>query len=74
LAAGDGGYRVGDAASAAVLRAGLRPGDLIATVNEQQVGNIEQDRELFEQVAAAGRARMAIVRGGERLVLSFPLE
>jgi general secretion pathway protein C len=67
------GYRVADGASETLLRTGLQPGDLVARVNGQQVGNIEQDMDLFDEVTASGRARMDLVRNGQRLVLSFPL-
>ncbi len=73
LEASDRGYRVGDAASAGLRRAGLRPGDVVAGVNGQQVGNIERDRDLFDEVAASGRARIEVLRDGKRIVMSFPL-
>lgn len=68
------GYRVGDAPAEPVRRAGLRPGDLVDSVNGQPVGNIELDRRFFDSVAATGQARIEVVRGDERLVFSFPLQ
>ena len=67
------GYRVGEGASSGVRRAGLKLGDLVEKVNGQQVGNIERDRDLFDEVAASGRARIEVVRDGQRVVMSFPL-
>ena len=57
----------------AVRGPGCRPGDVVAKVNGQQVGNIEADRELFDEVTASGRARIEVVRNGQPIVLSFPL-
>ena len=68
------GYRVADGASEAVLRAGLLAGDLVATVNGQQVGNIQRDLNLFDEITAAGHARVEVVRDGRRMALSFPLQ
>jgi general secretion pathway protein C len=68
------GYQVTDAASDPVLRAGLLPGDLVATVNGQQVGNIQRDLNLFDEITAAGHARVEVVRDGRRMTLSFPLQ
>lgn len=67
------GYQVGASASAGVRQAGLRPGDVVAKVNGQQVGNIELDRRFFDAVAASGRARIEVVRDGQTVVMSFPL-
>ena len=66
------GYRVGASPSEGVVRAGLRTGDIIAEVNGETVGSIENDRRLFERVIAAGFARVKIIRGGQDIVLSFP--
>lgn len=73
LAATGEGYRVAEGAPAGMRRAGLRPGDVVAKINGQQVGDIERDRALFDDVAASGRARIEVLRGGQRIVLSFPL-
>lgn len=73
LEATEAGYRVGESASNGVRRAGLKLGDVVEKVNGQQVGNIERDRDLFDEVAASGRARIEVVRDGQRVVMSFPL-
>lgn len=67
------GYRVSQTPAADVRRAGLQPGDLVVRVNGVAVGNVEQDRKHFEDVAASGRARVEVIRGDRLLVLSFPL-
>lgn len=68
------GYEVGPDPSIGVTRAGLRPGDVIAAVNGEAVGDIEADRRLYEKIAAAGHARVEILRNGRRVILSFPLK
>jgi len=68
------GYEVGPAPSIGVTRAGLRPGDVIAAVNGEAVGDVEADRRLYEKIAAAGHARVEILRSGRRVILSFPLK
>lgn len=73
LVATEAGYEIGGDAPASVRRAGLQPGDVVAKVNGQQVGEVESDRRLFDEVAASGRARLEVLRGGQRIVMSFPL-
>lgn len=67
------GYRVGPDAPQQLLRAGLRPGDLVRTLNGQPVGDLQSDQQLFERAAAAGSARVEVVRDGRTLTLTFPL-
>lgn len=67
------GYRVSNTPSPEVRRAGLQAGDLVVRVNGVAVGNVEQDRKHFEDVAASGRARVEVMRGDQLLILSFPL-
>ena len=73
LVATEDGYEVGADPAEPVRRAGLEPGDLVAKVNGQQVGDIARDRRLFDEVVASGRARVEVVRDGRRMALSFPL-
>jgi general secretion pathway protein C len=74
LAAFDDGYRVSRTASDDLLSTGLLPGDIVATVNGQQVGNIDQDIAHFDAIIASGNATLGIVREGERLMVSLPLK
>ena len=67
------GYRVGATPSPDMQRAGLAPGDVVTTINGSPVGDVERDRQLFEQAVASGRARVEVIRDGRRIVLSFPL-
>ncbi len=74
LVATENGYRVAEQHDSGVALAGLRAGDLVRTVNGQPVGDVDQDRRFFDEVAASGLARLEIERDGETIVLSFPLE
>ena len=69
----ENGYRIADVHDSGVGRAGLRAGDLVTRVNGQAVGNVEQDRKLYEDVAASGLARIEVQRDGRTIVMSFPL-
>ncbi|MGB3721201.1 MAG: type II secretion system protein N [Pacificimonas sp.] len=67
------GYVIGEDAPSAILTAGLRPGDVVTQVNGESVGEVENDRDLFEKVAAGDRARLTVRRGDKTMTLSFPL-
>lgn len=69
----ENGYRVKPDPNIGVTLAGLRPGDVITGLNGQSVGNLEQDRILYDEVAAAGIARVEVERDGQALLLTFPL-
>lgn len=69
----ENGYRVKPDPNIGVTLAGLRPGDVITELNGQSVGDLEQDRVLYDEVAAAGIARVEVVRDGQSLLLTFPL-
>ncbi len=74
VSASAGGYRIDPNAASGVLRTGLRPGDVVAKVNGEPVGDIERDRRLFDTVVASGRVRVEVVRDGRTVVMSFPLQ
>jgi len=67
------GYVVGADSSPQLLRAGLRPGDVIRSVNGQALGDPDADRDLFASAAASGRLRVEVVRDGRTLSLTVPL-
>lgn len=73
LLATEKGYMVDENHDPGVKLAGLKAGDRVARVNGQSVGNVEQDRKFFDDVAASGVARLEVVRGDKTFVLSFPL-
>lgn len=73
LEAGDNGYTIKQDPNIGVTLAGLRPGDVVTRVNGQAVGNPEKDRTFYDEIAASGHARLEVVRGGEKILMSFPL-
>jgi general secretion pathway protein C len=69
------GYRIGDQVPAARLSSvGLRPGDLILSVNGQAVGNVEQDRAQLQDIVDAGSARLEIQRGDRRFFVTTRIQ
>ena len=74
IEATDCGYLVTENPSQGVLNAGFRPDDVIRTVNGKAVGNLQDDVELFDQIASAGLAQVELVRDGAEIRLSFPLQ
>ncbi|MCU0909487.1 MAG: hypothetical protein MUF73_19125 [Rhodobacteraceae bacterium] len=73
IAATPEGYRILDTAPPDVRQAGFLPGDVVAEVNGVAVGDVEGDRLRLDEIIAAGRASVAVRRGGETIRLSFPL-
>jgi len=73
LTATDKGYVVANQHDVGVRLAGLRSGDLVRSVNGQPVGDPETDRRFYDEIAAAGQARIEVERGGRILSFSFPL-
>lgn len=68
------GYRISDAASPGVRQAGFRPGDLVTAVNGQKVGDIPSDQRYFDEVVASGKARVELLRDGQSIIMTFPLQ
>lgn len=56
-------YRVTSRASVLIAN-GLRPGDRITEINDQPVGNVEQDRALIDSVLAGDEIKITLERGG----------
>lgn len=73
LVATEGGYRIADRHDSGVRKAGLRAGDVVTRVNGQQVGDVEQDKKLYDEIAASGQARIEVARGDRTIVMTFPL-
>ncbi|MCX7560531.1 hypothetical protein OS190_13220 [Sulfitobacter sp. F26204] len=69
----ENGYRINAEPNIGVTLAGLRPGDVVTRLNGQAVGDLDQDRALYDTVAASGIARLEVVRDGQALLLTFPL-
>ncbi len=73
-AASGGGYLVGESTNAdAVRNLGLRPGDVVLSVNGQPLGNVQNDARLVDEVKASGEARVEIRRGSQTFTVNYPL-
>lgn len=73
LVPGEKGYTIAEKHDVGVNRAGLRAGDIVTSVNGQNVGNVDKDRELYDVIAESGLARIEVERNGRTIVMSFPL-
>ena len=69
-----GGYRVGAGLDAGLQQAGLQPGDLVTAVNGMAPGDPARDAAILNTVAAAGTAVLRVIRDGQTLTLTVPLE
>ncbi len=67
------GYVIGPDSAPQLLRAGLRAGDVIKSVNGQALGDAARDQQTLQRAAAGGRARVEVVREGRTLTLTVPL-
>lgn len=67
------GYKVSSSGSM-LTQLGLRPGDIILSVNGQALGNLEDDQVLLEEVTNSGQARLEIQRGNGRLVVNHTIK
>jgi len=74
LKPGGGGYTVGDGASAELIRnLGLRPGDIVVSVNGKPLGDIQHDAAMVDEVKASGEARVEVKRGSQTFTVNYPL-
>lgn len=64
----EGGYAIGGNAPA-----GLRPGDVIQSLNGQPLGRGEADQAAFANAQASGAAQVQILRDGKPITLTVPL-
>lgn len=69
------GYRIGDQVSAQQLSSvGLKPGDVVLSVNGRAVGDIQQDRQQLQGIVDAGSARLEIQRGDRRFFVTTRID
>ncbi len=73
VAANGEGYKISSSDSM-LTQLGLQPGDVILSVNEQTLGNIDDDQGLLEQVTSSGQARLEIQRGDRRFVVNHTIK
>lgn len=70
---GNEGYRVSAGISRDVRRAvGLRPGDVILSVNGMPLGTEEADQAAIASFYESGKAEVEIHRGGSQITLTYP--
>jgi general secretion pathway protein C len=69
----ENGYRIKADPDIGVTLAGLKAGDVITRLNGEAVGDLNSDKQLYDDVAASGIARLEVVRNGQALLLTFPL-
>ena len=66
-----GGYRIGNLGDLPYLsQSGLRPGDLILSVNGRPVRDIDADQLAMDDLLAAGEVRIEVQRGERRFFLT----
>ena len=62
------GYRVTD--SSILLKAGMKQGDVLLSINGQQLGDSGSDQALLDQVMQEGRAQIEVQRGNSRFMIN----
>jgi len=68
------GYKIGsDISNPALQQAGLRPGDVILSVNGRPVGDLSNDAAMIDQVMSSRRVRVEIQRETRRFFLTIPV-
>lgn len=69
-----GGYKVTENAPKTLLNmVGLRPGDIILSINGQTLGDLPQDQSLFQQLLTYDQITVEIQRGSRRFTVNLDL-
>lgn len=68
-----GGYKIAKSGSM-LTGLGLKPGDVILSVNGQSLGDINSDKALIEDVTSSGKARIEVQRGNRRFVVNHNIQ
>lgn len=67
------GYRIGARASQGLLQSvGLRPGDIVKSVNGHLLGEESSDLAALEEFRASGTATIVVQRGSQEITVNFP--
>lgn len=71
----DGGTQgyVFDGSNAMLRAINLRPGDVITSVNGYQLGDLEQDRQLLENLRSEPQLQVEVERAGARFTVTYAL-
>jgi general secretion pathway protein C len=73
LESSDQGYVIGESAPAQLLdRAGLKPGDVVVSVNGHNVGQKKADLAALREYHDKGSAKVVIQRGSQRFTVTVP--
>jgi|TARA_B110000971_G_scaffold68892_1_gene70598 general secretion pathway protein C len=68
------GYKIGNLSSNPYLQqAGLRPGDIVLSVNGQPLGDLQKDQLEFDNILAQGSASIELERNGEQMSITARL-
>lgn len=68
-----GGYEIGPSAPAQVLDiVGLKPGDVLVSVNGVEVGSEEADVAALQEFQNTGAASIVVQRGEQRFTVNYP--
>lgn len=62
------GYTVTD--GSVLLKAGMKTGDVLMSINGQSLGDAGSDQALLEQVMSEGRAQIEVQRGNSRFMIN----
>lgn len=68
------GLTIGAAPPPALAAAGIRPGDVIQRVNGRTVNSGTNERELMSSALNSGTARVELLRNGQRVLLTIPVQ
>ena len=68
------GYKIGSLSNNPYLRqAGVRPGDIVLSVNGQLLGDLQKDQLEFDNILAQGSASIELERNGEQMTITARL-
>lgn len=68
-----GGYEIGAGAPEQVLQiVGLKPGDVLVSVNGYELGNEEADIAALDAFRSTGSASIVVQRGAQRFTVNYP--
>ncbi|MBV1871737.1 MAG: hypothetical protein KUG83_04245 [Gammaproteobacteria bacterium] len=71
---GEAGLKVGASAPKDILKTvGLRPGDIVRSVNGFPVNELEGDDALLREILTSAHAKIVIQRGSRRFTVNYPL-
>lgn len=71
---GEPGFKVAANAPSDILKtAGLMPGDILRSVNDHPVSELQGNDVLVREILTSGRAKIVIQRGSRRFAVSYPL-